>query len=56
LAIFVGKIGKNNENSKKNVNNKKLVKKFGSNFFSKKMLLIISKNFKLILIIPTLNT
>jgi hypothetical protein len=57
LAILVGeKMGKISANSRINVNNKKLAKKIGIENLKKIMLLLMSKIFKLILIIPTLNT
>jgi hypothetical protein len=52
LAIFVGKkMGKNGENSTKNVNNKIIAKNLKG-----KRLFLMNKNLKLILIISTLNT
>ncbi len=49
------KVGKNSENSKENVNNKKNTKELKLKIW-KKELLLMNKNLKVSLIIPTLNT
>jgi hypothetical protein len=55
--FLLRKIWKNSANSKKNVNNKTLAKKLELEIWKKKNVTPnSSKNLKLILIIPTLNT
>jgi uncharacterized membrane protein YvbJ len=50
------KNGKIFENSKKNANNKNIAKNLKSKIGKRKRLLLINIFFKIILIIPTLNT
>jgi hypothetical protein len=56
LAFCFGKNGKNSANSRKNVNNKKSCKKFEITNLKEKRLLLMNKNLKVFVIIPTLNT